>query len=396
MTTVSIEENTVKPLADYSFIRGVCYSWDGDQATIERDLCYAQRLMLNSTRIWLRYSQYWQDPAAYIEKLRTYVRTAHGMGISTMPILWNGNKIDVSILDTDYRTTGEQYVNHVVDALKDEEGLLMWDIMNEPTCNDYIRKATPEQRPEHEATMWSFVRHFCTYVRETDPHNAITVGNTYVGDTEPTADLVDVISFHDYLETRQRVENTYLQAEAVSARYGKPLINSELACLCRANPYDMALEICERHHVGWYLFELMVHGYWGDVHGIVYPDGTVRDPAIVAALHGFHRNRDVGTRIRPNPNKEGRVSQALKLVEDTLTDESSLFLHRRRPTDELLEAAEYCANLLEGCEMVPMIDAPSARILAWRQQHEEERDREAIRAFTYDLARLLKKHCQIL
>ncbi len=49
----------MKPLADYSGVRGACYMWTGDQATIERDLGYAQRLQLNSTRVWLRYKEYW-------------------------------------------------------------------------------------------------------------------------------------------------------------------------------------------------------------------------------------------------------------------------------------------------------------------------------------------------
>jgi hypothetical protein len=46
--------------------------------------------------------------------------------------------------------------------------------------------------------------------------------------------------------------------------------------------------------------------------------------------------------------------------------------------------------------MVPMIDAPTVRILAWRGQPEAERDRDAIRAFTYDLAQLLKRRSQLL
>lgn len=386
----------MKPLDDYSFIRGVCYGWGGDQATIERDLGYAQRLRINSTRIWLRYAEYWEDPEAYISKLRRYVRTAHAMGITTMPILWSG--IRPSILEKDYLPTGEAYVADVVGALKDEDGLLMWDIANEPTCPDipYFRDATPEETPEREAKVWDFVRHFCGYVRSLDSENAITVGNTFIRDTEPTVDLVDVISFHDYLETRSRVEATYAQAETLSEQYGKPLINSELACLCRSNPYDMALEICERHNVGWYLFELMVDGYWGDVHGIVYPDGTVRDPAIVSAIFGFHRNRDADTRIRPNPNKEGHVYKALQRVEEALQDDTTVFRHQRKSSDDLLEAAEFCANLLEGSEMVPMIEAPTVKILAWRHQPEEARDIAEIRAFTWDLAQTLKKWCQIL
>jgi len=386
----------MKPLSDYRFIRGVCHNMAGDQATIERNLGYAQRLQINSTRIWLRYPQYWEDPAGYIKALRNYIRTAHAMGISTMPILWNGNMMDPAILEPDYWLTGEKYVADIVKAIKDEEGLIMWDIMNEPNCNDYYRQASLEEQPERAEKLWRFVRHFSEYVRSLDAENAVTVGHWRIYDVEPTVDAVDVISFHDYQGTRQRVESAYVLAEELSAKYGKPLINSELACLCRANPYDMALEICERHHVGWYLFNLMIQGYWNEVHGIGYPDGTVRDPAIIAAIMGVHRNRDLATRVRPNPNKEGHVYQALKLVEEALNDDRRVFQHQKKSTDELLEAAEYCAILLEGCEMVAMVDAPTARIEAWRKQPEGERDREAIRAFTYDLAQTLKKYCQVL
>jgi len=50
------------------------------------------------------------------------------------------------------------------------------------------------------------------------------------------------------------------------------------------------LEISEKHKTGWYLFNLMISGYWGEVHGLFYPDGTIRDPAIIAAVMGFYRN----------------------------------------------------------------------------------------------------------
>ena len=52
-----------KPLKDYSFIRGVNYGMYADQATIERDLGYAKRINLNSTRIWLSYRAY-ERPAS--------------------------------------------------------------------------------------------------------------------------------------------------------------------------------------------------------------------------------------------------------------------------------------------------------------------------------------------
>ena len=135
-----------------------------------------------------------------------------------------------------------------------------------------------------------------------DPDNPITVGHTFAQDVEPTIDCVDVISFHDYLETRSRITATYEKIVALSEKYNKPYINSELCCLCRSNPYDLALEVCNEYKAGWYVFELMIEGYWSDVHGIVYPDGTIRDPAIVAALFGFYRNNDLSTLVKPNPN----------------------------------------------------------------------------------------------
>ena len=56
-----------KPLKDYSFIRGVNYGMYGDQAVLERDLGYAKRVKLNSTRIWLNYQGYEKDPQSYYQ-----------------------------------------------------------------------------------------------------------------------------------------------------------------------------------------------------------------------------------------------------------------------------------------------------------------------------------------
>jgi hypothetical protein len=46
--------------------------------------------------------------------------------------------------------------------------------------------------------------------------------------------------------------------------------------------------------------------------------------------------------------------------------------------------------------MVPMFDPPRVQIAAWRAMPEQDRDRDAIRAFAYDLAMQLKKNSQIM
>ncbi len=390
--------SAAKPLTDYSFIRGVCYpgGWRNSQAIIERDLGYAKRLNLNSTRVWLNYNAYESNPADFLKNIQGYIRTAHRLGISTMPILWNGNGLNPDTLKPEFRDRGDAYVKAVVQALKDEPGLLMWDIMNEPLTNSYYRGATDAEKPKRQAEITEFLRRQISLVKELDPVNATTVGYEKSIQLEPTADLVDVLSFHEYTQTRASVEESYRVAEETSKKHGnKPRLNTETACIARANPYDMVLEISDKHKTGWYVFELMIQGYWSEVHGLVYPNGTIRDPAIIAALFGFYRNRDLNTMIKPVPNREGHAEKALKMIDAALRDDPSVFVHQNTPTDKILKAAEYAANLLEAAEMVPMYEPPTAKILYWRAQPETKRDREAIRSLAYDLGLMLKKYCKI-
>lgn len=383
----------MKPLTSYEWVRGFNYSgWElADEAKQRKEFSYALRLELNNVRIWLNPDQYEQNPKGYVDQLLRFVRVGHGMGISTMPILFNGNGLNPDILKEEYLNgKGGQYVNDIVGALKGEPGLFMWDVMNEPSCNDYILKAKDE-REDHWENVNDFLHRLCAMVRSLDPDNAITIGHTYVQDIAPTLNDVDVFCFHDYLSTRRAVRATYDEALEISRESNKPFMNSEMCCLCRANPYDMALDICREYHTGWYLFELMIVGYWGDVHGIFYEDGTVRDPSIPAAVLGFSRKR-TGDRVLPNPNKEGYAQKGIQMVKDALEEKTEVFHAGRKSIDEVLEAAEFCANLLEGCELVPMADPPTAQI----ERIRKSQDMQAARKLAYDLARLLQEYCQIL
>jgi hypothetical protein len=393
-----------KPLKDYSFIRGVCHGGgQGDEATIRKELGYAQRLQLNSTRIWLNQTGYQRDPEAYVNRLRNYVRIAHSLGISVMPILFNGNSLNPQTLPPDAWPRQETYVKAIVQALKDEPGLLMWDLMNEPSYNDYYRLAPDGEKAKRETEIKEFLTHFNQYVKSIDPTNATTIGHTYPKDLE-WCTAVDVFSFHDYGETRQRIETNYVFAESIAKKYGKPLINSEMACVCRANPYDVSLAVAERHKVGWYLFQLMVTpGGWGDVHGLVYADGTIRDPSIIAAIYGWQRNRDLNTAVKENPNREGHVKKAIDQLRAAIGTGSSRGSGARGRgavapvnTDAILEAAEYCANLLEAAQMVPMHEPPTAKIQLWRSQPADQRDAAAIRKFALELGQTLEKWCDTL
>jgi len=272
----------------------------------------------------------------------------------------------------------------------------MYDIMNEPPCNDLILKAeTEEIKQGWYAKIWKFVRHFCQYVKRLDPVNAITVGNWLAVDMESSADLVDVLSYHDYSPTLAGVRQAAELALSVGRKYGKPVINNETCCIARSNPYDTVIQVMDELGIPWYVFNLMIEGYWKDVHGIFYPDGTVRDPAIAAAIVGCFRCRDLNMIVPEKANREREVNKVLARLEDFLSDsEADVFSYRSKKTEDLLEICEHLANLLECSQLTAMQIPPSARVAALRAQ-ESPRMLE-IKQLAYEMAVELKKGCQIL
>ncbi len=382
-------------LNPYAHLRGFNYTpstavndisfWrDYDEGLVERELTYAQRLGLNSARPFLAYVVYEHDPKRFLNRLTHFVRTAHDRGISVMPVVWDSCFDDsmptidstenkwipnpgVQRLGPEFWPAGEAYCRDLVQTLGPEPGLTMWDIMNEPLITSWVMEETPE-RDERKGTIWNFVHHFCGVMKELDKTHPITVGVANVATLAQVEAHVDVLSYHDYLPTRAAIRAQIDDGLRVAETNQKPIFISELACLARANPYDVTLEICQEAGIGWYLWELMIgKSRWRDIHGVVYPDGTVRDPSIVAAIQGFFRRRGPDM-IPPAVDKEGAATRVLGQAKEWLGT----------PDVDYAQGVillETIANLLEAGEHVPMSDPPSARALALTSAEETDPNR---------------------
>jgi hypothetical protein len=384
-------------LDDYSFIKGVNYNPRGSE-TDRRNLGYAKRIGLNSVRFWMRWREYEKDPEGYLQSLKNFVEVLEEMDFTCVPIFFNGNELDPANLKKSWYPEGEKFAGDVIDAIGSSRAVLMWDVMNEPACNDYINKSvSASEREERLEKLWKFVRHFCCFVKEKDPDNAITVGHYLTKYLPETADLVDVISYHNYSETEAKIRQAAEEALAVANQYHKKLINNEMSCVARANPYDLSIRVMDEYGIPYYVFCLMIEGYWGEIHGIFYPDGTVRDPSIPAAIVGCFRNRDLKTMVPEKPNREACAERVLKDLQKLLTDSNDqVFSYSadNRGTEALLDAMETAANLMESAQMVPMRIPPTARIRAWRE--EENPNPEDVRDYAWELAKLLEKNCHLL
>jgi hypothetical protein len=172
-------------------------------------------------------------------------------------------------------------------------------------------------------------------------------------------DSVDVLSFHDYSTTRAQIRANIETAKAYAAKVGKPLFNSEIGCIARANPYDVTLQEYTQAHVGWYIWELMITPDWGSVHGVFYPDGTVRDPSIAAALLGFFRNRGDNV-VESVPDRENHLTEAVAADKAWLANPNAEWKAG-------LDLAEVSANLIEAAQLAPMHILPSRQVLLLRK-----------------------------
>ncbi len=385
-----------KPQIDCTKIRGVCYGITPEEQA-RRELAYGSRVGLNTVRFWLSPGAFKSKGDQYIQQIVTFVRVCDSCGYKSMPILFNGNMLNPKTIQPDAFEEADRFTTAVVNALKDEPGLLMFDMMNEPLCNSYVGQATGDQRAARMEETWSFLRREIDLAQKLAPDCLFTVGYTTAFEIEEsTAKMLDVLSFHDYSDSRERARTNYELAKQWSEKLGKPVIQTETGCLARANSYEMALQFCHEYNMGWILFNLMIHGRCIDEHGIFYPDGTIRDAGTIAAMFGCFRNRGENTPIvPPNPNREGKANRAIKLIKDALTEYTSdAFDYRRSDKKKLLDACEVAANLLEACELVPMSDLPTAKIAAFR--NDPNADLWEIRKFAYELAYRLKEVCQIV
>jgi hypothetical protein len=319
-----------------------------DSTSIEFDLDLAKSLNLNQVRVFVPYAVYTEDKEALPAKLKHFVRACYKRGIGVMPVVGSGPWLR----DTTQRALGREWAQFLVEAISDEPGLAFWDVMNEPDW-----PTTPSERVLRNFENCKFLS---KTFHELDPNTPVTIGMAFVDGMIEMADYVDVLQFHDYMQTHEQIRNNIIRAKEFAAKVNKPLINGEIGCIARANPYDITLQEHMNAKVGWYIWELMiVREGWGTVHGVFYEDGSVRDPSIAAAIMGFFRKRTADI-LPAIPDKEGWVTKVVDQSDKWLKDPEGTW-------KDGLDIAETAAHLLEAGELTAMRIPPTWEVEMLRQ-----------------------------
>lgn len=257
--------------------------------------------------------------------------------------------------DTTQYPLAREWAQLLIDAISDEPGLAIWDVMNEPDW-----PPTPKERVLQEFETSKLL---ANTFHELDPNTPVTIGMAFVDGMIELSDYVDVLQFHDYMQTREQIRNNIQRAKEFAAKVNKPLINGEIGCIARANPYDITLQEHMNAKVGWYIWELMiVREGWGTVHGVFYEDGSVRDPSIAAAIMGFFRKRSADILLAV-PDQEGWITKVIEQSDQWLQNPEASW-------KDGLDIAETAAHLLEAGEIAAMRIPPTWEVERLREGEE--------------------------
>jgi hypothetical protein len=292
-------------LPDYASLRGANYvpsyastsvgAWKKyDPEQTDRELGYAERLRLNSVRVFLQYVVYEEDPAGFVRKVQDFVARCDRRGIRPLFVLFDscfGDEPSMAKIDSPTwvnnpgfsrladRAALEKYVRDVVEPFRGDRRILGWDVMNEPMA-DFNRVT----RAERDA-IWDHVRHFCRFVKQVDPTHPITVGEAVVEYLQKTAEHVDFLSVHSYAAHPDDFKKDLDLARHYGKASGKPVVVTECGNPGAGQKYEMVFDVLAKEKLGFYFWELMIGKIqFNAMAGLIYPDGTTREPSAVEAL----------------------------------------------------------------------------------------------------------------
>ena len=321
-----------------------------DDAEVNRDFGYARSLNLNQMRTFLRYSEWSANTPKFRDSFRKLLAAVKSHGMQVMFVLAPPRPTagtPAAVNDAQMSA----WLNDVLGMARGHDEVLAWDVANEPDWAGYAD--TPTSAATREARM-TLARKVADFVHNFDRNYLTTVGCWNVACIEVAEPYTDILTYHDYSPTRDMIVANAMRAKAFAAKVGKPVLQTEAGAANRASPYDMALREYHRLGVGTYIWELMIGKNWGDVQGLFYPDGTVRNPTDAAALMGIFRNEG-DNRVLENPDRESWVTTPLQ--------RSAKWLAAANPDwNEGLEIAETEADMLESNQLVAMRFPPTLAI----------------------------------
>jgi hypothetical protein len=265
-----------------------------DLPTIDRELGWAQRLGMNTMRVFLHNLLWQQDSAGFLRRMDQFLEVADKHHIRIMFVLldsvWDPNPklgkqrdpkphmhnsgwvqapgAEILKDESLWNLELKPYVIGVISHFHDDRRVLIWDLMNEPDNENGSYKA--QELPNKAEVALRLLREEWVWARSAKPSQPLTSG-VWRGDWSSDDKLSemaslqlqnsDVITFHSYEppdEMKSRV--------ASLRRFGRPVVCTEYMARPRGSTFASILPLLKTEKVGAY--------NWGFVSGrsqTIYP-----------------------------------------------------------------------------------------------------------------------------
>jgi hypothetical protein len=259
-----------------------------DEATIDKELGWAQQLGMNTMRVFLHDLLWKQDAAGLKDRMDKFLAIASRHGIKPIFVLFDScwdpeprlgpqrppipgvhnsgwvQSPGVAMTDPSQYPRFEQYVKDVVGHFATDKRILAWDVWNEPdnAGGGNYQQREPKDKIKHVAELLPQV---FAWARSAKPTQPLTSGLWHDDDWSDAAKLnavertqleqSDVISFHNY-DWPEVFASRVKQLQG----YGRPLICTEYMARGAGSTIDGILPLAKKLDVG------MVN--WGFVDGL--------------------------------------------------------------------------------------------------------------------------------
>jgi len=251
-------------------------TFDPDQ--IDKELGWAEKIGMNTMRVFLHDLLWQQDPEGFRKRLDSFLTIASKHHIRPVLVLfdscwdpypklgpqhppipgvhnsgWVQSPGAAALADSRQYPRLEAYVQGVVKAFAKDDRVLAWDVWNEPSNTNGGAYGKVELKNKQSYVLALLPRVF-EWVRAASPSQPLTSG-VWEGDwssldkmdaiSRVQIEHSDIVSFHNY-SWPEDFEKSITRLEA----YHRPLLCTEYMARGAGSTFDTILPIAKEHHVG--------------------------------------------------------------------------------------------------------------------------------------------------
>lgn len=231
-----------------------------DPQTIDKELGYAEKIGLNTMRVFLHSVVYGEGPKSFKSRIDQYLTIANKHHIQTIFVFfddcWNPGakpgkqpapKLGIHnsgwLQDPGKRPTDtkdyaalETYVKDILSSFSHDKRILLWDLYNEPG-----------NKNKRDTSLVLLTKVF-SWAREVNPDQPISAG-LWAWDFEKLntfqAMNSDILTYHDY-----EPDTAHTRVIQLLKTHGRPMICTEYMARSRRSTFQTILPLLKKEHVG--------------------------------------------------------------------------------------------------------------------------------------------------